>query len=294
MSANPTRLQDMVQFTEVADRVWVARYEWADTNITAIGGERGVVVVDTHASSRAGRTVLADLRRLGVDRIHSLVNTHWHWDHTFGNCAFRAEDAALPIYAHEHAAAQLATHGETLRSEWAQRQDPHSSEMAETEIVVPDRLFSSARVLDLGDRLVELVHPGRGHTDGDVVVRIPDVDVVLGGDLIEESAHPWIGEDSWPMQWPQSLDVVIGLLSTSSLVVPGHGAVVDRDFVEQQRNELGLIAETVRHLAATGVPVEEAAAAGQWPWEASDPRIANAVRRGYEHLPRSQKRLPLV
>ena len=70
--------------------------------------------------------------------------------------------------------------------------------------------------------------------------------------------------------------------------------VVDRDFVEQQRNELGLIAETVRHLAATGVPVEEAAAAGQWPWEASDPRIANAVRRGYEHLPRSQKRLPLV
>lgn len=285
----------MAEFTEVADRVWVARYEWADANVTAIGSDRGLVVVDTHASSAAGRTVVSDLRRLGAGDPVAVVNTHSHWDHVLGNVAFREAFPAIPVHAHERAAAVLAERGDETRAGWLDDpDDEHADEIAATEVVVPDRLFSSAFVLDLGDRLVELVHPGRGHTDGDVVVRVPDVDVVLAGDLVEESAHPWIGPDSWPMEWPLSLDIVLGLLTGSSVVVPGHGAVVDREFVEQQRNELGVIAETVRHLASSGVPASEATSAGEWPWDGDDPRIANAVARGYAHLPRSQKRLPLI
>ena len=285
----------MTDFTEVADRVWVARYAWADANVTAIGGDRGLVVVDTHASTAAGRVVLDDLRRLGAGPVHAVVNTHWHWDHAFGNAAFREADPDVSIHAHELAAAWLAEHGEQTKARWLETPgDPHAAEVAETEIVVPDRLFSSAAVLDLGDRVLELVHPGRGHTEGDLLVRVPDADVVLGGDLIEESAHPWIGEDSWPMDWPLTLDVALGLMTSATVVVPGHGVPVDREFVEDQRNELGLIAEQVRHLATSGVPVSEAVAAGSWPWDGDDPRIASAVSRGYEHLPRSQKRLPLI
>lgn len=285
----------MAEFTEVAERVWVARYEWADANVTAVGSERGVLVVDTHASTAAGRTVVSDLRRLGMGDPVAVVNTHSHWDHVLGNAALREACPGIPIHAHEQAAATLAQHGDRTRAGWLEDpDDEHADEIAATEVVVPDRVFSSALVLDLGDRLVELVHPGRGHTDGDLVVRVPDADVVLAGDLVEESAHPWIGPDSWPMEWPLTLDIVLGLLTASSRIVPGHGVVVDRDFVEQQRNELGIIAETVRHLASSGVPAAEAAATGEWPWDAADPRIAHAVARGYLHLPRSQKRLPLV
>lgn len=285
----------MTDFTEVADRVWVARYAWADANVTAIGSERGLVVVDTHGSTAAGRTVLEDLRRLGAGEVHAVVNTHWHWDHAFGNAAFRAADRSVPIHAHESTAAWLAEHGEATRSRWLESpDDPHAAEVAETEIVLPDRLFSSVSVLDVGDRVIELIHPGRGHTEGDLVVRIADADVLLAGDLVEESAHPRIGEDSWPMDWPLSLDVTLGLLTSSSVVVPGHGVPVDRSFVEDQRNELGLIAEQVRHLAASGVSVDDAVREGSWEWGAEDPRIEHAVRRGYAHLPRSQKRLPLL
>jgi len=282
-------------FGEVADRVWVARYEWADANVTAIGGDRGLVVLDTHGSTAAGRAVLDDLRRLGAGEVHAVVNSHWHWDHSFGNAAFRAAYPDVPLHAHEQAAARLAEHGEATKRQWLEHpDDPHADEVAETEVVVPDRLFSSAATVDLGDRLVELVHPGRGHTDGDLVVRVPDVDVVLAGDLVEESARPWIGTDSWPLEWPLTLDIVLGLLTPSSTVVPGHGTVVDRAFVEEQRNELAIIAETVRHLAASGVPASEAAARGEWPWEADDVRIVNAVARGYEQLPRGERRLPLA
>jgi glyoxylase-like metal-dependent hydrolase (beta-lactamase superfamily II) len=102
----------MTDFVEVTDRVWVARYAWADVNVTAIGGERGLVVVDTHGSTVAGRIVLDDLRRLGVGPVTSVVNTHWHWDHTFGNAAFREAAHDVPIHAHEETARWLAEHGQ--------------------------------------------------------------------------------------------------------------------------------------------------------------------------------------
>jgi glyoxylase-like metal-dependent hydrolase (beta-lactamase superfamily II) len=283
----------VTDFTEVADRVWVARYEWADANVTAIGSDRGLVVVDTHGSTAAGRVVLDDLRRLGEGSVAAVVNTHWHWDHSFGNAAFREQDPEVPIHAHEDAARLLAEKGEYMKGRFAESDDPHAEEVAATQLVLPDHTFSSARSLDLGDRLVELVFPGRGHTDGDLLVVVPDAAVVLGGDLIEESARPWIGLDSWPLEWHASLDVMLSLVAPVTTVVPGHGVPVDRGFVEGQRDELAVIAETVRRLAGDGVPLDQAVAAGDWPWE-SDDRIANACRRGYEQLPPGGRALPLV
>jgi glyoxylase-like metal-dependent hydrolase (beta-lactamase superfamily II) len=283
----------MTDFVEVADRVWVARYEWADANVTAIGGSRGLVVVDTHGSTAAGRAVVDDVRRLGAGPVAAVVNTHWHWDHSFGNAAFREQDPAVPIHAHEDAARMLAEKGEYMKGRFAESDDPHGADVAATELVIPDHTFSSTRGLDLGDRLVELVFPGRGHTDGDLVVRVPDVDVILGGDLVEESARPWIGLDSWPLEWHLSLDVVLSLVTSSTRVIPGHGVPVDRGFVETQRDDLAVIGETVRRLCGEGVPLADAVAEGDWPWEA-DERIANACRRGYEQLPPPVRTLPLA
>jgi len=283
----------MTDFVEVADRVWVARYEWADANVTAIGSDRGLVVVDTHGSVAAGRAVIGDLDRLGAGPVAAVVNTHWHWDHSFGNAAFRERDPEVPIHAHEDAARMLAEEGATMKQRFAESDDPHRDEVAATELVIPDHTFSSTRSLDLGDRLVELVFPGRGHTDGDLLVRVPDVDVVLGGDLIEESARPWIGLDSWPLDWHATLDVMLSLVTPATRVVPGHGVPVDRAFVETLRDELAVIAETVRRLAGSGVPLERAVAEGDWPWEPDD-RIANACRRGYEQLPPGGRALPIA
>jgi glyoxylase-like metal-dependent hydrolase (beta-lactamase superfamily II) len=278
-----TTYSDPVAFVEVADRVWVARYEWLDVNVTLVGGDRGLLVVDTHASAVAAQEVVADVRRLGAGDVTGIVNTHWHFDHCFGNGTFRAAYGGLPIVAHETAAEELASWGQEAMRE-------HGIE--DTEIVPPDRTFSSALVLELGDRMVELVHPGRGHTGGDLVVRVPDADVLLAGDLVEESAPPSFGPDCWPMDWPLTLDVVLGLSTPATVVVPGHGAPVDRGFVEEQRNTIGIVAETIRDLAGRGVPLDRALGVADWPWPPEG--LADAVRRGYEHLPRSQKRLPLV
>jgi glyoxylase-like metal-dependent hydrolase (beta-lactamase superfamily II) len=282
----------MADFAEVAPRVWVARHEWMDVNVTLVGGDRGLLLVDTHSSGLAARGVVEDVRRLGAGEVLAVVNTHEHWDHTFGNAEVRAAYGPVPIHAHEWAAEHTVEAGERVQSRFADSDDPHAAEVIATVPLPADHTFSSTRVLDLGDRVVELVHPGRGHTAGDLVVRIPDADALLAGDLVEESGPPAYGSDSWPLEWPLSLDIVLGLSTSSSVVVPGHGAPVGRDFVEEQRNAIGIVAETIRDLAGRGVPLAQAVEAAEWPFPPG--ALTHAVARGYQQLPRSQKRLPLI
>lgn len=264
----------MSVFSEVADRVWTARLPSADVNVTVVGGTDGLLVVDSYVSTAAGRELLEEVRRLGGP-VKWLVNTHDHYDHAFGNGAFA--EAGARILAHEEAARILA-----------ELTDP------EPDFVAPHQTFSSVAVVDLGDRQVELIHPGRGHTGGDCVVRVADAGVLVAGDLVEEAEGAVVayGEDSWPMDWPGSLDMVLQLVTPGTVVVPGHGAVVDKEFVEDQRNHVGVVSETIRDLAERGVPASQALEVGEWPWPVD--RLGSAVERGYAQLPRSQKRLPLV
>ena len=281
------------RFTEVAPRVWVAHYDWMHVNITLVGGSDGLLMVDTHGSAAEARRVADDVRRLGAGPLTGLVNTHEHWDHHFGNATMVEQFGEMPIHATEWARDHIeVSAGHTFEMYEQAADHPRREEVLATTLQLPTHTFSSALQLDLGDRAVELVHPGRGHTAGDLVVRVPDADVVLGGDLVEESDPPFIGDDSWPLEWPATLDLVISLMTDATVVVPGHGRVVDKEFVQDQRFELGVIAETIRDLAARGVPQSEALAQGEWPWERE--RLESAVRLGYEHLPRGHKQLPLA
>ena len=283
----------MTRFTEVGDRVWVAHYDWMHVNVTLVGGERGLLMVDTHGSERMAREVADDVRRLGAGPVTAVVNTHEHWDHTFGNVVMKEAFGPLPVHAHDWAAEHTVAAGERAKQQYRDEPgDPHAEEVLETRIVAADQTFSSVRILDLGDRQVELIHPGRGHTAGDLVVRVPDADVLAAGDLVEQSDPPAIGADSWPFEWPTTMDLVLGFLGDATTVVPGHGALVDKEFVHDQRSELGVIAETIRDLAGRGVPVDQALATGEWPWPRE--HLEHAIRVGYDQLPRSQKRLPLI
>lgn len=274
-------------WTEIGDRVWTTRLEWFDTTVTVIGGERGLVAVDTHGSAADGRRLRAEIAPLG--EVHAVINTHWHFDHTFGNSAF----ADLPIHAHEAAVTELREGAESVKERYRDDPgDPHRDDVLATDVVEPTQTFSSVRLLDLGDRQIELLHPGRGHTAGDLIVNVPDAQVLVAGDLVEESAPPAYGEDSWPLEWPLALDMVLGLSDSTTTIVPGHGRAVDRNFVEQQRADIGTVAETVRDLASRGVPASLALDQASWPFPKET--LGMAVRRAYDHLPRSQKRLPLI
>lgn len=290
--ARPTVLADQ-GFTEVARRVWVARHSWLDVNVTVVAGDRGLLVLDSLGSDRAARRLTEELRHLGHGDVVAVVNTHEHFDHTFGNHALRETWPGAMLLAHEEAAARTVVSGEQSKEEYAARtDDPHRPEVMETVIVPADTTFSSVRSVDLGDRVVELVHPGRGHTGGDLVARVPDVDVLVAGDLVEQSAPPAYGPDSFPLDWPGSLDLVLDLVGDATVVVPGHGDVVDESFVHEQRAAIGVVAETIFDLASRSVPLDEALRHTDWPFPAE--HLQDAVRRGYAEVPRTARRLPMV
>jgi glyoxylase-like metal-dependent hydrolase (beta-lactamase superfamily II) len=217
----------------------------------------------------------------------AVVNTHAHWDHVLGTGTFVEEYDGPPVVAHEEAAATLRDEAHLVLEGAGRRTD-----VTGTTVVVPDDVFSSARVIDLGDRIVEVVHPGRGHTGGDAVVRVADADVLFAGDLVEESAAPAYGDDSFPLDWPATLDLVVGMLGEGSAVVPGHGLPVDREFVMDQRASIGVVAETIRDLASKGVGAEHMAESAEWPYHPD--QLAHAFTRGFAQLPRSSRSLPLL
>lgn len=292
------------QLTEIADRVWVVHHEWMELNITVVAGERGLVVVDTLGSGAAAAGLVEDLRGLPYAErgLVAAINTHEHWDHVFGNATLREAWPEVALHAQEEAAARTAEAGERVKGYFRDQQDsperdPFTDDVLASVALPAETTFSSVGVVDLGDRVLELMHPGRGHTGGDIVVRIGDVDVVVFGDLVEEAGPPAYGPDSFPLEWAASLDTAIGLTTEATTVVPGHGAVVPRSFVTDQRGDITAVAENIRAAAAQGLSVEETLRDAEWPFPAA--ALEHAVRRGFAQLPAavtpgSARQLPLA
>jgi glyoxylase-like metal-dependent hydrolase (beta-lactamase superfamily II) len=204
-----------------------------DVNVGLILGARSCLVIDT---GFGGDVVASGVRERTAAPV-SVVYTHAHFDHVLGTAAF----PGCPVYAHPVCAERLPVPVDL--DGWADftaRQGfPAESELVRAAVVVaPTRLVASEERLDLGGREVRILHPGRGHTGGDLIVHIPDVATVFAGDLVEEGAPPQAGTDAFPAEWPATLDTLLTL--RPDVVVPGHGAPVDAAFVAAQQASLNL------------------------------------------------------
>jgi glyoxylase-like metal-dependent hydrolase (beta-lactamase superfamily II) len=231
--------QGAASWREIGDRVFVRRYELFDQTIGVVIGAEGAVVIDTRTSHRRADELIADLRSLTRAPLASVVNTHMHYDHTFGNARFRQ----APIWGHLRCAAGMREGGEAKRRLVMEQLPELADELAEVEIVPPDQLLSESALVDLGDRQLELRFLGRGHTDNDIVVLVPDAAVLFAGDLLENGAPPSFG-DAFPLAWAQTGGRLLDLVEGA--VAPGHGEVADRRFAATQVAELAELAELCR------------------------------------------------
>jgi glyoxylase-like metal-dependent hydrolase (beta-lactamase superfamily II) len=211
---------------EVRSGVYAAVAEPDSVNLGLIVGSQWSLLVDTGSSPAQGRTVRASLAAVTDRPLTAVVVTHWHYDHAFGLGAF----ADVPRIAHESLHFRLSS-AEAAAERERLGVDPQELGQPNVEIAV-------ATAVELGDRRVEIAHLGRGHTDGDLVVVVPDADVLFAGDLLESAGPPSFGPDSVPDEWPATLDAVIGLMTSGTLAVPGHGEPVDRNFVFEQRGRI--------------------------------------------------------
>ena len=270
---------------EVADGVFQRRYDPLDISICLVRGSDGLLLVDTRSSHREADEIRADLSHFGLGRLRWVVNTHAHFDHSFGNARFGPRsDLDLPIYGHELVPAHLADYEVPKLADWVASGREPVEEWREVVITPPTVLVGDHTVLDLGDRAVELVHLGRGHTDNDLLLKVTDVDTWLVGDVLEESGPPMYGSGCFPLDWPATVTALLSRLGPDATVVPGHGAVVDWSFVASQRADITGVADLIQELYAESVPLREALSAGGGRWPFPVDGLGTAVERGYQAL----------
>ena len=178
----------MSVWQEVGEGCFRRRYDSFDLNIGVVRGIDALCVFDTRCHAIEADALLDELAELGRSRIRWVVNSHWHFDHTFGNARFRDRHPGVEIWGSRAMRDELLELGELSRANWQQRMPEWTELLGDVEIVPPDHLFDDVASIDLGDRLVELRRFGRGHTAGDIVAFVSDADVVYVGDVVEEGA----------------------------------------------------------------------------------------------------------
>lgn len=244
-------------FQEIGEGVFRRRYESLDLNVGVVIGDDGLLIVDTRSTHREAAELRSELSSFSDLPVRWVVNTHWHWDHAYGNALFREAE----IWGHELCRVGLEELGEEMKrsaKEWLPpEQHP---DLDEVEILPPGRTFSDRASLAIGRR-VDLTYHGLAHTDADIVVRVPDSGVAFFGDMIEDGGPPNFG-DSYPETWPLTLRLAAE--DMPAVAVPGHGDVVDESFVRSQHAELTAVADLASAYVAGEMALDEAAAAGPY------------------------------
>jgi glyoxylase-like metal-dependent hydrolase (beta-lactamase superfamily II) len=257
---------------ELGEGIFRHRYQFLDQNIGVVLGGEAVLVIDTRSHPGHANQLLSDLRTVTSLPIGWVFNTHYHWDHAFGNQVF----GGSAIWGHVNCRSELIERGLTRIDELVTDFPAEAEEFRKVVVTPPTEVFEEQATIDLGNRTVAISHLGLGHTNSDAVLHVDDV--TFAGDLVEEGSPPWFG-DSYPISWFDT----VGRLAAEArpTVVPGHGDVVDVEHLVVMRFDLGWIARQARAAMSAGLAVGEIDLAGSPYPEAY---VREALERAYLEL----------
>ncbi|HEX5407288.1 MAG TPA: MBL fold metallo-hydrolase [Pseudonocardiaceae bacterium] len=246
-------MKDEPELVSVADGVYAWLQPdgtWWLNNAGVVLGDDGVVLVDTCATRRRTERFLAEVDTVsGKAPIRFAVNTHLHGDHTYGNALLPADTA---VVAHEMTREGLLADFLLASTPpiWSPTPEWGISAIRAPSVVLRDEL-----TLFTGTRRVELRHPGyAAHTEGDVVVWLPDERVLFTGDLLFHHITPLVMAGSIDGAL-RSLDWMAGF--GADTVVPGHGTLIDAadlpDRLAGLERYYRLVADVARDARAAGL-----------------------------------------
>lgn len=211
-------------------------------NTAVLIGDNGVLVVDPKFAS-PGRRLRTIIRSLTDKPVTMIINTHYHADHAHGNVNY---PGAGEVIAHRRTRAHLLARDEGF---W---------EIEPAWSALPNALMDDDRQFQFGDESVRVMHPGRGHTDGDIVVYFSRRRMLHTGDLFVHGIYPVIDRRAGgtAREWVDSLDRVLGV-TEAERYVPGHGALATRADVERFREYLRSLVSQVERATNRGASLAE-------------------------------------
>lgn len=277
------------EFTEVVDGIYHVRGTenlpvWC--NAAVIINESDVVIVDSHISPAAAAALVDELREITQKPVRYVINTHFHFDHVYGNQIYPAD---VEILGHEFTRDAIASGGsisgraydlyigripiqisslreqldtvsdQEERAELKQMLAYQENLLAGVQAVeptAPNITFRKHMTLYQGNREIRLLFLGRGHTGGDVVIHLPREGILITGDLIY-STLSYMG-DGYFLEWVETLEHLKSL--EFDWIIPGHGQPFqDCSRIDYLQSYLRDFWERVQTLYEAGVSAVDAA-----------------------------------
>jgi len=265
-----------VSFTEIGRGLWAFTAQ-GDPNSGVIIGDDAVMVVEAQATPRLAGKVIEKIREVTDKPITHLALTHYHAVRVLGASAYRAPQVIMSDVAR----AMVAERGqEDWQSEFERFPRLFEGHEEIPGLTWPTTTFSDRMTVWLGNRRVDLMHLGRAHTAGDIVVHVPDENVMFTGDIVEYHSACYCGDGHFG-DWGDTLDEIAWF--DVDAIAPGRGdALIGREMVD------AAIANTRDFIASTYGPAARVAARGgslKEAWdavrEACDPKFSDYAI--YEH-----------
>ena len=230
------------------------------SNAAFVVTKDGVLVIDALGSPALARELLAEIRRITPAPVRYVVLTHYHADHIYGLQAFK--EAGATIIAHQAGREYLNSETAALRLQ-ASREELAPAVDAQTRLVAADRWIDGRTTLQLGGLDFVLQPAGPAHTPEDLVVWVPQLKLLVAGDLVFRGRIPFVGQaDSG--RWITALDTLLAF--DARIIVPGHGpaSASARADLELTRDYLAYLRKTMGEAARNMDPFEEAYARTDW------------------------------
>ena len=280
---------DTHRLDQVADGVYFATGTgdiYTMSNALIIEREDDIVIVDSHITPAAGRALLDSIRTVSDKPVTTLINSHFHYDHSNGTPAFGDD---LEIIGHEVTYEKLTgdpenehTYQSSLRrfdntvarleSELASATDAdeklqienqlnywrrHVEAQSEIVFTPPTQTLRDKMTLYRGGREIQLHYFGRAHTGGDLAIYLPKEKIVFSGDMMLGGIS-YMG-DGYVAEWADTLQGLKGL--DIELILPGHGpGITDVGRISLVQAYYTDLTEEIRRLKDLGYSAEEAAA----------------------------------
>jgi cyclase len=287
-AGTPAGKGKVYSFDKIADGVYYATSSGpmaTGGNHPIIVNERDVFLVDDGTTPAAARALLEDLKLITNKPVRWVVNTHFHYDHTDGNSIFGPE---VEIIGHEYvrhammddmlhhepfltALSNMPIQVDALKKQIADEKDPGKratlqkqleaaqgdlEQFKTMKVAPPTMTYSSKMTLFRGQREIQLLFLGRGHTQGDTIVFLPKERIVCTGDLME-SRLAYMGDAMFD-EWVTTLDALKEL--DFGTVLPGHGVPFhEKSLITAYQGYLKDLVFKVAELRKQGLSAEETA-----------------------------------
>ena len=245
-----------ISFEEIGNDLFAFTAE-GDPNSGIIVGDDSVMVIDAQATPTLARQVIQKVRSVTDKPISHLVLSHYHAVRVLGAAEYKASNVIMS----NNARSMVVERGQ---EDWDSEFDRFPRLFKGHEeipgLTWPTTTFDNKMSLFLGKRRVDLYFLGRAHTAGDIVIHVPDSNVLFTGDIVEYKSACYCG-DAHLQEWPKTLGKIAKFQAVS--LVPGRGdALTDprqiNDAIELTEDFVTSTFKSVSKIANAGGDLKEA------------------------------------